>query len=482
VVLPSARRNERPSPVVAPVGHVFISYARVDSAKVAALQQTLEAAGFRVWLDVSALWPGEDWRMKIRDAITCDALVFLACFSRASVAREKGYQNEELGLAIDELRQRRPDVPWLIPIRFDACAIPDFPIGLGRTLRALHAADLFGEGADEATARLITGIRRLLPAAPHAVRPGNPSEPQLTPFPDAVMPPSGAARGTRITTARRRRALIVLGPAVVAIAVVAAVVLSNLTSPSAPQDPPVIAEAVSRVQTLDEVSFVTPRPSVLSTAQLSALNSSATAGNSEYEAWLLDHGAVPTGLGLISVTIVGNSVTPVTITQMQVVKQCAQPLTGTLFYDPSNVGGPTSVPTVYFDLDTAVTVGTYAPPTGSGKAAGGSFFAKEVVKLGLHEQQTLAIQVRTARQYCTFTFQLTIATSSGQATETIDDNGRPFALTAANNGPFSGPPYSAYHVIYAGGKANAQHGGTFIRVDPERYDGTGDPESYKLGG
>jgi hypothetical protein len=281
---------------------------------------------------------------------------------------------------------------------------------------------------------------------------------------------------------RRRRALIILGPAVVAIAAVMAVVLSNLTSPSAPQRPPVIAEAVSHIQTLDEVSFVTLRPSVLSTAQLSALNSSATAGNSEYEAWLLDHGAVPTGLGVISVTIAGNSVTPVTITQMQILKHCGQPLTGTLFYNPSNVGGPISVPTIYFDLDTAVTMGAYAPPPGSGKPAGGSFFAKEVIKLGLHEQQTLTIQVKTAMQYCTFTFQLKIATSSGQVTKTIDDNGRPFALTAANNGPSSGPPYSAYHVIYAGGKASTQHDGTFIRVDPERYDGTGDPESYKLGG
>jgi hypothetical protein len=54
---------------------------------------------------------GEDWRAKIRSAITDDALVFLACFSRKGLARKKTYQNEELALAIDQMRLRRPDQP-----------------------------------------------------------------------------------------------------------------------------------------------------------------------------------------------------------------------------------------------------------------------------------------------------------------------------------------------------------------------------------
>jgi hypothetical protein len=31
------------------------------------------------------IWPGEDWRAKIRRVITGDALVFIALFSRASL-------------------------------------------------------------------------------------------------------------------------------------------------------------------------------------------------------------------------------------------------------------------------------------------------------------------------------------------------------------------------------------------------------------
>ena len=35
-----------------------------------------------MWRDTADLWPGEDWRAKIRQAIICNALVFIACFSQ----------------------------------------------------------------------------------------------------------------------------------------------------------------------------------------------------------------------------------------------------------------------------------------------------------------------------------------------------------------------------------------------------------------
>src|SRR5579863_3152893 len=136
-------------------GHAFISYVREDSAAVDKLQAAIEAAGIPVWRDTASLWPGEDWRAKIRGAITEDALVFIACFSSQSAARPKSYQNEELLLAIAQLRLRRPDVPWLIPVRFDDCDIPEFDLGAGRTLASLQRADLFGPSCDLATPRLV---------------------------------------------------------------------------------------------------------------------------------------------------------------------------------------------------------------------------------------------------------------------------------------------------------------------------------------
>jgi hypothetical protein len=144
------------------VEHVFISYIREDSDQVDRLQHALEAGGLRVWRDTANLWPGQDWRKKIRDAITNDALVFLACFSHQSLARKKSYQRQELILAIEEMQLRSPDEPWLIPVRFDECEIPDYDIGGGRTLASIQRADLFGDRFGDGAAKLIESIRWLL--------------------------------------------------------------------------------------------------------------------------------------------------------------------------------------------------------------------------------------------------------------------------------------------------------------------------------
>ena len=84
----------------------------------------------------TALLPGQDFRSEIRKALTDS--VFIACFSTASVARAKSFQNQELTLAIEEARQSRTDLPWLIPVRLDDCEMPDIDIGGGRTMRSLH--------------------------------------------------------------------------------------------------------------------------------------------------------------------------------------------------------------------------------------------------------------------------------------------------------------------------------------------------------
>jgi hypothetical protein len=187
-------------------GHAFLSYVRQDAEAADRLQRVLEAAGIRVWRDTASLWPGEDWRMMIRRAITEDALAFIACFSQNSAGREKTYQNEELDLALEQLRQRQPDRPWLIPVRFDDCDVPDRDIGAGRTLRSIQRADLFGDRSEEGVARLVATVLRILgqhsavtssqprPAAPVGMMPGPVPEiatdlaAGLTGHADAAMP------------------------------------------------------------------------------------------------------------------------------------------------------------------------------------------------------------------------------------------------------------------------------------------------------
>lgn len=118
--------------------------------------------------------PGEDWCVKIREAITGDTLVFIACFSRRSVARRKSYQNEEILLAVGQLRLRKPDDPWLIPVRFDDCEIPDYELGAGRTLASIQRVDLFGDGRDLAAKRLVATVLRILGQPPPPTTPKRP--------------------------------------------------------------------------------------------------------------------------------------------------------------------------------------------------------------------------------------------------------------------------------------------------------------------
>src|SRR5215475_12445937 len=118
-------------------GHVFLCYAREDSDRVDELEQVLRAAGIPVWRDSADLWPGQDWRVHIHRAITDKALVFLACFSQAGVARAVRFQNEELTWAVEQARLRPPDDSWLIPVRFDDCQIPYRDLGGGRTLAGI---------------------------------------------------------------------------------------------------------------------------------------------------------------------------------------------------------------------------------------------------------------------------------------------------------------------------------------------------------
>ncbi len=139
-------------------GRVFISYVTEDSRAAERLRTALERAGIQVWQANADLAPGTDWRQGIRAAISNDSVVFLACFSCAGLARAVSYQREELNLAIEQSRQRRPEVPWLIPVRFDDCNVPDWDIGAGRTLRSLQFTDLFGDRLEAELARLVVFV------------------------------------------------------------------------------------------------------------------------------------------------------------------------------------------------------------------------------------------------------------------------------------------------------------------------------------
>ena len=122
--------------------HVFISYVSENKKEVDRLYEVLMSYGIRAWLDQNDIPPGLRWKKEIRRAIQ-QGFYFLACFSREYHGRDKTYMNEELKMAIDELRQRSTDRVWFVPIKLNECEIPDIDIGGGETLQDLQYVSLY---------------------------------------------------------------------------------------------------------------------------------------------------------------------------------------------------------------------------------------------------------------------------------------------------------------------------------------------------
>lgn len=246
--------------------------------------------------------------------------------------------------------------------------------------------------------------------------------------------------------------------------------------------PPVAIEAVGAMQPWEDYSYVLPGRLVLTSGQLAAMNDRVASSPALYADWFLNHGGVIANRGIIDITVRGNADGPVTITDMQVIKNCSRPLIGgTLFYSPSTGAGPFVTDQIGFDLGQLVTIGQYLPAPGPHElSAGGNFFAKKVITLSPGEPQTLSAFVTVENEYCSFEFQLHVATPAGRpVTETITDNGKPFQMTSdGQEGVMEGPnsvPFSSYRVVYAGGGADQQNRGLFVRVDPAIYTGTTNP-------
>ena len=121
---------------------VFISYVSENIEIVDRLCQELRSHGIEVWLDRNDIAPGSRWKREIRRAIQQGAF-FIACFSKEYYERDRTYMNEELTIAIEELRQRPVDSAWFIPVKLNECKIPNRDIGGGETLRDFQYVNLY---------------------------------------------------------------------------------------------------------------------------------------------------------------------------------------------------------------------------------------------------------------------------------------------------------------------------------------------------
>ena len=120
----------------------FISYVSENTETVDLFCQELESRGIQIWRDRNDINPGARWKQVIREAIRQGAF-FIACFSEEYNNRGRTYMNEEVTIAIEELRQQPTDRIWFIPVKLNSCEIPNLDIGKGETLQDLQHVDLY---------------------------------------------------------------------------------------------------------------------------------------------------------------------------------------------------------------------------------------------------------------------------------------------------------------------------------------------------
>jgi len=142
---------------------VFVSYVQEDCEAVSRIANTLRELEVMVWLDKESLKPGLRWQDQIRKGIS-EGDFFLGCFSEAYVNRQRTYMNEELTLAIEELRVRPSDRTWFIPVKLTHCEVPDRSIGAGETLRSIQWVDLHSDwsaGMEKLLSVIVPGSERI---------------------------------------------------------------------------------------------------------------------------------------------------------------------------------------------------------------------------------------------------------------------------------------------------------------------------------
>lgn len=104
--------------------HIFINYARTDSAFVDSLYDLLKKQGFQPWMDRRDILAGEDWKLAINSAIE-NASVFLAVISENSVEKE-GYLQVEIKNALNKKLGQIPGKIFIVPVRIQSCDYPWF--------------------------------------------------------------------------------------------------------------------------------------------------------------------------------------------------------------------------------------------------------------------------------------------------------------------------------------------------------------------
>lgn len=125
---------------------IFLNYAPEDEPTVRALYERLQDDGFAPWMADLDLLPGQNRQHAIQRAVRSSDIV-LICISSTYLG-EPGYFHKEIKSAVDITDDLPEDTIFIIPVRIEACAVPE-------NLKALQWVDLFEDNGYELLMRAL---------------------------------------------------------------------------------------------------------------------------------------------------------------------------------------------------------------------------------------------------------------------------------------------------------------------------------------
>jgi hypothetical protein len=176
--------------------------------------------------------------------------------------------------------------------------------------------------------------------------------------------------------------------------------------------------------------------------------------------WFYSRDAYEAGGTSTQVVVQNNRPYPIRIIDMNVIKNCQPPLTGTMFFGAGGAVDPTVG--LGFNLDSSDTEAELAQGTEVGQWRP-DYFTRDTISIQPGEQQVFDLWAVTSKYACSYEYQATILDGDRKMNQIIEDGNQPFRATALILRP---PGWSAYRAVYIGGAGNPPTG-AFIRVDPE---------------
>ena len=112
-------------------GRVFISYVHEDIELVDRLSEQLKACGIPIWRDIEQLALGRPVIAQLQEAIENQSAMVIACLSKEAEEKPRTVMRQELGIALELLRQMRPTRSWFLPVMLNECDPSAFGLPAG---------------------------------------------------------------------------------------------------------------------------------------------------------------------------------------------------------------------------------------------------------------------------------------------------------------------------------------------------------------